>query len=97
MMNASHMDDDGLPRSDAADIEPVASRRRNALAFALVFTVLVLGVSAVWLLDDTSQLPDSSPQSCAQIDDSDLRLSCYDRIVHRAVPQPARGATAIVN
>lgn len=95
-MNASDVND-GLPHLEDYDPAPSAARGRGGLVLAFVIAVLALGGGTLWLLDATSQLPADKPQACAAIDDADLRLSCYDNAVHRALPQPARGANAVLN
>ncbi len=98
-MNASDING-GFPHLEEYDPEPAGSNavgRRSGLVLALALAMLALGGGTLWFLDATSQLSADKPQACATIDDADLRLSCYDSSVHRALPQPARGANARVN
>ena len=96
-MNASDMDD-GLPRFEDQDPQsaPHSSGKVSPLVLGLAFAAaLVLG--GMILVGESAHVTADRPQACVGIDNADLRLSCYDETVHRPPPQPARGATAIVN
>jgi hypothetical protein len=86
-----------LPSShDEGDSEPRAALRDRAkgLALAIALVSIFVGCTTALFVTAGPNVAVNKPQDCIAIPDSDSRLSCYDASVHRAAPQPARGAMA---
>jgi hypothetical protein len=95
-MNALDLND--VPGSDRdSDSGPPPSHVRHeaqGLALAIALVTIGLGFATALFMHGAYRVTADRPEACAEITDSDVRLNCYDTSVHRAVPQPARGATA---
>jgi hypothetical protein len=82
---SSHDDDDGEPRS-------TLRHQAKGLALAIALVSIFVGCTTALFVTSGPNVAVHKPQDCLAITDSDSRLSCYDESLHRAVPQPARGA-----
>ena len=95
-MNALDLNE--FPDSDREDDgEPAPSsvrRQAKGLSLAIALVAIGVGCATALFVDGAPRVTADKPQDCAAITDSESRLSCYDVTVHRATPQPARGATA---
>jgi hypothetical protein len=94
-MNA--LDINEMPGShDEGDGEPTPALRHQAkgLALGIALVTIFIGFTTALIVTSGPQVAADKPQDCVAITDSDSRLNCYDESVHRAAPQPARGAMA---
>ncbi len=72
----------------------------HVLAYALILLVIIvlIGFDIERASEASqSQLTAEKPQDCMAIDDQSARLDCYDAVLHRNPPQPAKGANAVLS
>jgi hypothetical protein len=95
-MNALDLNDmPGSDRESDGEPDPPSVRHQaKGLALAIALVAIGLGCATALFVDGTPRVAADKPQDCAAITDSESRLNCYDGSVHRAAPQPARGAIA---
>jgi hypothetical protein len=92
------LDLNDMPGSDRETDDELApssvGHGAKGLALAIALVAIGLGSATALFVHVVPRVTADKPQDCAVLTDADVRLNCYDGSVHRAAPQPARGAMA---